>query len=95
MAEEDKKLIIFVFVPLSACGCNYTKFMDRMYAEFIPYNDLLDVQTKDIQGIEADSFLLFNNSFVVPNPPNRDKPLIFTSYMELRKFLKQNCQKAE
>ena len=36
MAEENKKLKIFVFVPLSACGCNYTKFMDRMYAEFIP-----------------------------------------------------------
>ena len=54
-----------------------------------PYNDLLDVQIKDIQGIEADSFLLFNNSVVIPNPPNRDKPLIFTSYLELRKFLKE------
>ncbi|TFG17224.1 MAG: hypothetical protein EU530_10930 [Promethearchaeota archaeon] len=89
MVEEAKKIQIFVFVPLSACGCNFTKFMDRMYAEFIPYNDFLDVQVKDIQGIEANSFLLFNNSVVVPNPPNRDKPLIFTSYLELRKFLKE------
>lgn len=87
MAEENKKLIIFVFVPLSACGCNYSKFMDRMFAEFIPYNDLLDVQVKDIQGTEANFYLLFNNSVVIPNPPDREKPLIFTSYLELRRFL--------
>ena len=92
MAEAPKKLKIFVFVPLSACGCNFTKFMDRMFAEFMPYNDLLDVHVKDIQGIEADSFLLFNNSVVVPNPPNREKPWVFTSYMELRKFLKETFQ---
>jgi hypothetical protein len=85
---DMEKLKIFVFVPLSACGCNYSKFMDRMYAEFISYNDYLDVQVKDIQGIEADSYLLFNNSVVVPHPPKRDKPLIFTSFLELRKFLK-------
>jgi len=92
MAEETKKLKIFVFVPLSACGCNFSKFMDRTFVEFMPYNDLLDVQVKDIQGIEANSFLLFNNSVVVPNPQNREKPLVFTSYLELRKFLKETFQ---
>ncbi len=90
MDKDSEKLKIFVFVPLSACGCNYSKFMDRIFAEFIPYTELLDVQVKDIQGIEADSFLLFNNSVVIPEPPNRDKPLIFTSYLELRKFLQEN-----
>jgi hypothetical protein len=89
MNEDTEKLNIFVFVPLSACGCNYSKFMDRMFAEFIPFNDILNVQVKDIQGIEADSYVLFNNSVVIPNPPNRDKPLIFTSYLELRKFLNE------
>ena len=48
-----------------------------MFAEFMPYNDFLDVQVKDIQGIEANSYLLFNNSVVVPNPPNQEKQLIF------------------
>jgi hypothetical protein len=89
MNEDTEKLNVFVFVPLSACGCNYSKFMDRMFAEFIPFNDILNVQVKDIQGIEADSYVLFNNSVVIPNPPNRDKPLIFTSYLELRKFLNE------
>ncbi len=88
-------LEIFVFVPLSACGCNFSKFMDRIFAEFIPYNDLLDVQVKDIQGIEANSYLLFNNSVVIPNPPNRDKALIFSSYLELRKYLKEIFQNEE
>ena len=87
MVEDSDKLKIFVFVPLSACGCNYTKFMDRMFAEFIPYKEHLDIEVKDIQGIEADAFLLFNNSVVIPNPPIQEKSLIFTSFLELRKFL--------
>jgi hypothetical protein len=94
MDDTSEKLQIFIFVPLNACGCAYSKFLDRMYAEFITYNDFLNVQVKDIQGMEADSYLLFNNSVVVPHPPNRDKPLIFTSFLELRKFLEETFSKS-
>jgi hypothetical protein len=89
MIEESDKLKIFIFVPLSACGCYFSKFMDRLFAEFIPYNDFLDVEVKDIQGIEANSFPLFGNSVVIPNPPNQKKPMVFTSFLELRKFLNE------
>ncbi|MBN2156037.1 MAG: hypothetical protein JW776_08340 [Candidatus Lokiarchaeota archaeon] len=95
MTEEDKKLKVLVFVPISTCGCSYTRFMDRIFAEFIPYSEKIDVEVKDIQGEEAQSYRLFNNSVVILDPPNRDKPLIFSSFLELRRFLEANFPKKE
>lgn len=87
MVDNNDLLDVFVFVPLNTCGCSYSRFMDRIFAEFIPYKEKLNLLVKDIQGEEAKPFFLFSNSVVIPNPPDRDKPAIFTSYLEFRKFL--------
>jgi len=84
-----EKLKIAVFVPLSACGCVYSHYLDRIWLEIIPYKEHIEFEVKDIRSSEGDDFNLLQNSIIIYNPPNRKDPIKFTSFLELRNFLQK------
>jgi hypothetical protein len=86
MSEE--KLKITVFVPLSSCTCNYSKYIDRIFLEMIPYKEHIEFEVKDVLSEEGTKLNLLENSIIIYNPPNRENPLIFASFLELRHFFR-------
>jgi hypothetical protein len=84
---DREKLKIAVFVPLSACACVYSHYLDRVWEETIPYKEYIEFEVKDIRTSELDGFTLLQNSIIIYNPPNRKDPIKLTSFLEFRKFL--------
>ena len=87
MSEE--KLSIAVFVPLSSCTCNYSKYIDRIFLEMIPYKEQIDFEVKDVLSDEGTKYNLLENSIIIYNPPDREAPIIYTSFLELRHFFRE------
>lgn len=87
---SENKIEMLVFVPLSACSCNYSAFMDRVFNAILPYRDHISMQTMDAQGEEAVKYKISQNSVVIVNPPNQKEPLTFTNSIRLKDFFHAN-----
>ena len=90
---SEDKLKIAVFVPLSSCTCNYSKYVDRIFLEMIPFKEQIEFEVKDVLSEEATKLNLLQNSIIIYNPPDQENPIIFTSFLELRHFFRDFFEK--
>ena len=79
--RNPDKLNIDIFVPLSACSCEWDKFMNGIFTVITPYMKNVDFQTKDLNSDEARNQGVFGNCVVV------DGKTKFTNSNLLRKQL--------
>ena len=79
--RNPEKLNIDIFVPLSACSCEWDKFMNTIFTVITPYMKNVDFQTKDLNSEEARNQGVFGNCVVV------DGKTKFTNSNLLRKQL--------
>ncbi len=79
--RNSEKLNIDIFVPLSACSCEWDKFMNGIFTVITPYMKNVDFQTKDLNSDEARNQGVFGNCVVV------DGKTKFTNSNLLRKQL--------
>lgn len=87
------KIKLLVFIPLSACACTFSYFMDQFQKIIIPYKESFIFEVKDASSIEADHYEIYQSTVVMLNPPDQDTPLKFSSLNEFKKYLETNCEK--
>jgi len=51
--RNPDKLNIDIYVPLKACSCEWSDFMNSVFIELTPFMKFIDHQTKDMQTKEA------------------------------------------
>ncbi len=51
--RDTEKLNVDIFVPLEACSCEWSNFMNLVFAALTPYIKYIDHKTKSIQSEEA------------------------------------------
>jgi len=79
--RNPEKLNIDIFVPLTACSCEWDKFMNSIFTVITPFMKNVDFQTKDLNSDEARNQGVFGNCVVV------DGKTKFTNSNLLRKQL--------
>ena len=79
--RNPNKLNVDIFVPLSACSCEWDKFMNRIFKVITPFIKNIDFKTKDINSQEARNLGVYGNSVIV------DGKTKFTNFNLLRKQL--------
>ncbi|GAH83787.1 unnamed protein product [marine sediment metagenome] len=53
MMRDPNKLNVDIYVPLKICTCEWSSFMNSVFAALTPYMKYIDHQTKDCQSGEA------------------------------------------
>ena len=81
------KFKIGIFVPLAACDCVYSHFLDKVTSLIIPHKNEIDFEVKDANSREGYKLNIITNSVVVYNYPDMDKTLILKSILDFEKFM--------
>ena len=84
---KNEKLKVLVFIPTRMCGCAFSNFMDRVFKIILPYRKFLEIETKDSSGPLAEKYKINQKSIVICNPPDQEKPLIFSSTHNFKSYL--------
>ena len=84
---ENNKLKVDIFVPLNACSCIWSDYMNRVFTVLQKYTKLIKFQTKDLGSDEARELKLMGNSVVV------DGNNIFTNPQQLKQKLPEILKK--
>jgi len=79
--KYPKKLKVEIYVPLDACACEWSQFMNRVFAVLTPYINYIDYDTKNLNSEEARQLNLHNKSIVI------DGHKKFSSSLTLKKEL--------
>ena len=82
-----KPIKISIFVPLKACGCAYSHFLDQMMSILLPYRSKVKFEVKDSDSKEAEELHIHQMSVVIENDPDSEKPIIITNKLYLEKYL--------
>lgn len=81
MANE--KIKVEIFVPLTACGCVYSHFLDQVQKILHPYLSKIDFEMKNAESIEAEKLGIFANAVVLKNLPQEPHVKIYTQLRKL------------
>ena len=82
-----EKIKLLVFVPLSACACTFSHFMDQFQKIITPYKDRLIFEVKDASSKEADPYEIYQSTVVMLNPPDQPEPFVFSSLNEFKRYI--------
>jgi hypothetical protein len=66
--EEPKnsdKINLDIYVPLEACACEWTQFMNLIFTAITPYIKYIKHETKSLNSVEARKLNLHNNCVVI------------------------------
>ena len=64
-SNENDKLLVDIYVPLNACACEWSQFMDRIFAVITPYIKYIKYDTKSLNSEEARDLNLRGNCVVI------------------------------
>jgi hypothetical protein len=84
---EHSKLQVDIYVPLNACACEWSQFMNLIFSTITPYIKYIKHETKSLDSEEAREMGLFNKCVLI----DREKKYT-TSYAlkrDLPKILKE------
>jgi len=78
---------VLIFVPLSACGCCYENFLNRVFEVLNPYREHLDFSVEDAAGWTGNKYNIIRNCVVIEwNEDLRCEFLMFDKIHELKEF---------
>ena len=63
--NDSSKLYIDIYVPLDACACEWSQFMNLMFSAITPYIKHIKHETKSLNTDEARRMNLFNKCVIV------------------------------
>ena len=63
--KDPNKLKVDIFVPLNACACEWSQFINRVFEVLMPHIKYIDYDTKSLHSVEARKLNLRGNSVVV------------------------------
>ena len=63
--QEPSKLRVDIYVPLNACACEWSQFMNLIFSVITPYIKYIKHETKSLDSEEAREMGLFNKCVVV------------------------------
>lgn len=90
----DVKIKVEIFVPLTACGCSYSHFLDQVQKILQPYLSKIDFEMKNAESDEAEKLGIFANAVVLKNLPIIPNLKIYTQLhkleIELPQYFKSN-----
>lgn len=78
---DSNKLQVDIYVPLNACACEWSQFMNLIFNAITPYIKYIKYETKSLNSEEALNLNLHNNCVIV------DGKKKFTSSFTLKKEL--------
>jgi len=64
-SKENDKLLVDIYVPLNACACEWSNFMDRIFAVLTPYIKYIKYETKSLNSEEARNLNLRGNCVII------------------------------
>ena len=85
--RDENKLFVDVFVPLNACECVWSQFMNLVFSVLAPYMKHIKFETKNLDSEEARKLNLTGNCVIVDH-----KKKFITSFAlknELPELLKE------
>ena len=85
--RDLSKLRVDIFVPLNACACEWSAFMNRVFAVLMPHIKYIDYDTKSLQSVEARTLNLRGNSVVIDGEKKYTTSVALKS--DLPKLLKE------
>ena len=62
---EPSKLQVDIIVPLNACACEWSQFMNLIFSVITPYIKYIKHETKSLDSEEAREMGLFNKCVIV------------------------------
>jgi hypothetical protein len=62
---DSNKLYIDIYVPMDACACEWSQFMNLMFAAITPYIKYIKHETKSLNTEEARQMNLFQKCAIV------------------------------
>ena len=63
--SEPSKLRVDIYVPLNACACEWSQFMNLIFSVITPYIKYIKHETKSLDSEEAREMGLFNKCVIV------------------------------
>ena len=63
--KDNSKLYIDVYVPLNACECVWSQFMNLVFSALAPYMKYIKFETKNLDSEEARQLNITGNCVVV------------------------------
>jgi hypothetical protein len=63
--RDENKLYVDVFVPLNACECVWSQFMNLVFSALAPYMNHIKFETKNLDSEEARNLNLTGNCVIV------------------------------
>ncbi len=62
---EPSKLQVDIYVPLNACACEWSQFMNLIFSAITPYIKCIKHETKSLDSEEAREMGLFNKCVLI------------------------------
>jgi hypothetical protein len=63
--KEPEKLNVDIYVPMDACACEWSQFMDLIFSVLTPYIKYIQHDTKNLNSEEAHKLNLRNKCVIV------------------------------
>ena len=63
--SEPLKLQVDIYVPLNACACEWSQFINLIFSAITPYIKYIKYETKSLDSEEAREMGLFNKCVIV------------------------------
>ena len=83
---DSSKLQVDIYVPLDACACEWSQFMNLIFNAITPYIKHIKHETKSLNSEEAQKLNLHSNCVIVDGEKRFSSS--FTLKKELPKLLK-------
>jgi hypothetical protein len=64
-SKNSDKVNLDIYVPLEACACEWTQFMNLIFTAITPYIKYIKHETKSLNSVEARKLNLHNNCVVI------------------------------
>jgi hypothetical protein len=84
---EPSKLQVDIYVPLNACACEWSQFMNLIFSVITPYIKYIKHETKSLDSEEAREMGLFNKCVIVDG--NKKYTTSFALKRDLPTLLKE------
>jgi hypothetical protein len=68
--SEPSKLQVDIYVPLNACACEWSQFMNLIFSAITPYIKYIKYETKSLDSEEARQMRLFNKWVIIDGEKN-------------------------
>jgi hypothetical protein len=63
--SKPSKLQVDIYVPLNACACEWSQFMNLIFSAITPYIKYIKHETKSLDSEEAREMGLFNKCVII------------------------------